>query len=266
MDHLRTPAKNPLEGVTFKWDWDNSESAAHMISGLVLALVTNLEVLSNSINPNHRYFNMVAAFSKRATKKFNEWSKQIIKTQNCTEPCEFVMQLFKAIDNAIRKMEEIAVPTDLYNNGSEYDEDWWAKIKLQKDSEVALANRSIVAIATQLQTLQTKCDGILCLPETDDNKRALLSELEKEKNNLLAQPNIHSKVLYEMDVKLIKQLTDFRFGLQNSELNDVLTGIPERDFIVPKTSADHNRKRPIDSISLADAQSSLNFDEDNENN
>ena len=160
----------------------------------------------------------------------------------------------------------IAVPTDLYNNGSEYDEDWWAKIKLLKDSEVALANRSIVAIATQLQTLQNKFDGILCLPETDDNKRALLSELEKEKNNLLAQRNIHSKVLYEMDVKLIKQLTDFRFGLQNSELNAILTGIPETDFNVPETSTGPNRKRPIDSISLADAQSSLNFDEDNENN
>ena len=90
--------------------------------------------------------------------------------------------------------------------------------------------------------------------------------MKKKKNNLLAQRNIHSKVLYEMDIKLIKQLKDFRFGLQNSELNAVLTGIPERDFIVPETSTDHNRKRPIDSISLADAQSSLNFDEDNENN
>ena len=77
-------------------------------------------------------------------------------------------------------MEEIAVPTDLYDNESEYNEKTWAKIKLLKDSEVALANRSIVAIATQLQTLQTKFDGILCLPETDDNERAL-KELEKEK-------------------------------------------------------------------------------------
>ena len=82
MDHLRTPAKNPLEDVTFKWDWDNSESAAHMISGLVLALVPNLEVLCNSINPRHRYSNVFFAFSKRATKKFNEWGKQLIETQN----------------------------------------------------------------------------------------------------------------------------------------------------------------------------------------
>ena len=137
-----------------------------------------------------------------------------------------------------------------------------------KDSEVALANRSIVAIATKLQTLQTKFDGILCLPETDDNayiERAL-KELEKEKNDLLAQRNIHSKVLYEMDVKLIKQLTDFRCGLRNSELIAILTGIPETDFNVPETSTGPNRKRPIDSNSLANAQSSLNFDENIENN
>ena len=87
------------------------------------------------------------------------------------------MQLLKAIDNTIRKMEEIAVPTDLCDNESEYDEDTWAVINLIKDSEVALANKSIVAIATQLQTLQTKFDGVLCLPETDDNayiERALI--------------------------------------------------------------------------------------------
>ena len=69
-----------------------------------------------------------------------------------------------------------------------------------------------------------------------------------------------------MNVKLIKQLTDFRFGLQNSELIAILTGIPETDFNVPETSTGPNRKRPIDSNSLANAQSSLNFDENIENN
>ena len=231
-----------------------------MLAGFVFALVGNLEVLCNSINPRHRYSNRFFAFSKRATKQFNKWSKEIIEAQCCDGPFNFVMQLLNSIDNTIRKMEEIAVPIDLPDIESE--------CSFNSDSEVAFANKNIFAIATQLRFLQNKFDDILLLPEIDDNayvERAL-KELEKEKNVILAQRNIHSQVLYEMDVKLIKQLTDFRFGLQNSELIAILTGIPETDFNVPETSTGPNRKRPIDPISLADAQSSLNFDENNENN
>ena len=66
-----------------------------------------------------------------------------------------------------------------------------------------------------------------------------------------------------MDVKLIKQLTNFDFGLhQHYELSAMFTGIPEANCIVPETSTGLNRKRPIDSLCLAEAQSSLNFDED----
>ena len=230
-----------------------------MLAGFVFALVGNLEVLCNSINPRHRYSNRFFAFSKRATKQFNEWSKQIIETQCCDGPCKFVMQLLKSIHNTIRKMKEIAFPTHLLDIESECD---------VKNSEVAFANKSIFAIATQLRFLQNKFDDILRLPETDDNAYVERALKELEKNVLLAhaQRNIHSQVLYEMNVKLIKQLTDFRFGLQNSELIAILTGIPETDFNVPETSTGPNRKRPIDSNSLANAQSSLNFDENIENN
>ena len=186
----------------------------------------------------------------------------MIETQCCDGPFDFVMQLLKSIHNTIRKMKEIAVPTHLPDIESECD---------VKDSEVAFANKNIFAIATQLRFLQNKFDefdDILRLPETDDNAYVERALKELEKNVLLAhaQRNIHSQVLYEMNVKLIKQLTDFRFGLQNSELIAILTGIPETDFNVPETSTGPNRKRPIDSNSLANAQSSLNFDENIENN
>ena len=254
-----TPESAPL-GKTYVWDGEHPKAASYMLAGFVFALVGNLEVLCNSINPRHRYSNRFFAFSKRATKQFNEWSKEIIETQCCDGPFNFVMQLLNSIDNTIRQMEQIAVPIDLPDIESE--------CSFNSDSEVAFANKNIFAIATQLRFLQNKFDDILRLPETDDNAYVERALKELEKNVLLAhaQRNIHSQVLYEMNVKLIKQLTDFRFGLQNSELIAILTGIPETDFNVPETSTGPNRKRPIDSISLADAQSSLNFDENNENN
>ena len=254
-----TPESAPLD-KTYVWDGEHPKAASYMLAGFVFALVGNLEVLCNSINPRHRYSNKFFAFSKRATKQFNEWSKEIIETQCCDGPFNFVMQLLNSIDNTIRKMEEIAVPIDLPDIESE--------CSFNSDSEVAFANKNIFAIATQLRFLQNKFDDILRLPETDDNAYVERALKELEKNVLLAhaQRNIHSQVLYEMDVKLIKQLTDFRFGLQNSELIAILTGIPETDFNVPETSTGPNRKRPIDSNSLANAQSSLNFDENIENN
>ena len=254
-----TPESAPLD-KTYVWDGEHPKAASYMLAGFVFALVGNLEVLCNSINPRNRYSNRFFAFSKRATKQFNEWSKEIIETQCCDGPFNFVMQLLNSIDNTIRQMEQIAVPIDLPDIESE--------CSFNSDSEVAFANKNIFAIATQLRFLQNKFDDILRLPETDDNAYVERALKELEKNVLLAhaQRNIHSQVLYEMNVKWIKQLTDFRFGLQNSELIAILTGIPETDFNVPETSTGPNRKRPIDSISLADAQSSLNFDENNENN
>ena len=254
-----TPESAPLD-KTYVWDGEHPKAASYMLAGFVFALVGNLEVLCNSINPRNRYSNRFFAFSKRATKQFNEWSKEIIETQCCDGPFNFVMQLLNSIDNTIRQMEQIAVPIDLPDIESE--------CSFNSDSEVAFANKNIFAIATQLRFLQNKFDDILRLPETDDNAYVERALKELEKNVLLAhaQRNIHSQVLYEMNVKLIKQLTDFRFGLQNSELIAILTGIPETDFNVPETSTGPNRKRPIDSNSLANAQSSLNFDENIENN
>ena len=256
---LGTLEGTPLDDKTYVWDGEHPKGAGYMLTGFVFALVANLEVLCNSMNPRQRFSNIFFAISKRAAKQFNEWSNEMIETQCCDGPFDFVMQLLKSIHNTIRKMKEIAVPTHLPDIESECD---------VKDSEVAFANKNIFAIATQLRFLQNKFDDILRLPETDDNAYVERALKELEKNVLLAhaQRNIHSQVLYEMNVKLIKQLTDFRFGLQNSELIAILTGIPETDFNVPETSTGPNRKRPIDSNSLANAQSSLNFDENIENN
>ena len=256
---LGTPEGTPLDDKTYVWDGEHPKGAGYMLTGFVFALVANLEVLCNSMNPRQRFSNIFFAISKRAAKQFNEWSNEMIETQCCDGPFDIVMQLLKSIHNTIRKMKEIAFPTHLLDIESECD---------VKNSEVAFANKSIFAIATQLRFLQNKFDDILRLPETDDNAYVERALKELEKNVLLAhaQRNIHSQVLYEMNVKLIKQLTDFRFGLQNSELIAILTGIPETDFNVPETSTGPNRKRPIDSNSLANAQSSLNFDENIENN
>ena len=107
-----TPERAPL-GKTYVWDGEHPKAASYMLAGFVFALVGNLEVLCNSINPRHRYSNKFVAFSKRATKQFNKWSKEIIEAQCCDGPFNFVMQLLNSIDNTIRKMEEIAVPIDL---------------------------------------------------------------------------------------------------------------------------------------------------------
>ena len=54
-----------------------------MILGYLLVMVSNLKDLCSSINPTHRYFNMFAAFAKRASKEFGEWKKTMKENEYC---------------------------------------------------------------------------------------------------------------------------------------------------------------------------------------
>ena len=252
---MNTPDNNAHdpESSLCKWDDDNPEVARLMMLAMLFGLVSNLKDLCRSINPTHRYFNMVAAFAKRASKEFDEWKKTIKEDEYCDydQPRKFIMQLLKALNDSIRKMKQIAVsaPVEKVYDENEMNDD---EMKMVKAAEEEDANKAIFWFTGPLKTLHTKLTEIENLPKTEENayiERAIHEEI----CDLIAQRNSYSKILNEMDMRLTKQLTDFASGLQKSQLYEII-------ILIPQTDSGPNRKRSIDCITLTDSQCVLQFD------
>ena len=253
LDNMSTPDNNDHdpESSLCKWDDENPEVARLMMLAMLFGLVSNLKDLCRSINPTHRYFNMVAAFAKRASKEFDEW-KKTIKEDDCGyhQPRKFIMQLLKALNDSIRKMKQIAVSAPVEKV---YDENLWEEMKMMKTAEEKDANKAIFSFTGPLKALDTELCAIRRLPKTEYNASMEQQALEQDICDLIARRNSYSKILNEMDMRLTKQLTDFASGLQKSQLYEII-------IFIPQTDSGPNRKRSIDCITLTDSQCMLQFD------
>ena len=204
----------------------------------------------------HRYFKKISAFSRRGITELEYWKEQILRYGECHWLQKCVTQLLKAINDTIRKMQEIAVSTPRCDIESYYDASEWDKMKMIKAAEEDQANKVILTYPRKLRTFNARLEFVNM--GVDDYSIYMQRVTEEEICELTAEHRVSSKILNEMDEILTKQLTDFGSGLQQSELHKIRTAI--ETTAIPETNSGLNRKRPIDCISFGDTQCMLQYD------